>query len=198
MDGGNSESTLCGEVKMVAYADDIVICCQYHKDAERIKVALGRRLGKYGLKINEGKTKLVKFSRHKQRRGEDQETFDFLGFTFYLGKSRKGFYVVKLKTSGKRFRAKLKKVNLWARTMRDKLSLKQMMKIAVVKMRGHIQHYGVSYNFAAVQTFVDKSRAILYKWLNRRSQRKSFCWSEFQKFLEREKFPVAKICHKLF
>ena len=107
-----------GKVKMVRYADDIVICCQYNRDAERIKKALSKRLEKYGLKMNEDKTKLVKFSKRQQREGIKQETFDFLGFTFYFGKSRKGFYLVKLKTIGKRFSSKLKKVNDWARSIK--------------------------------------------------------------------------------
>ena len=81
-----------GEIKMVRYADDIVICFQYYRDADRVKKALAQRLAKYGLKMNEDKTKLVKFSRRQQRQGIKQETFDFLGFTFYLGKSRKGYY----------------------------------------------------------------------------------------------------------
>jgi len=116
-----------GAVKMVRYADDIVICCQYNKDAERIKLALGKRLAKYGLKMNEEKTKLTKFSKCRQKT-EAQETFDFLGFTFYLGKSRKGYYLVKLKTNGKRFRSKLKKVNEWARSIRNKTTLQEIMK----------------------------------------------------------------------
>ena len=78
-----------GEINHFVYADDLVICCQYHKDAERIKRALCQRLRKYGLKMNEEKTKLVKFSKRKQKLGEDQETFDYLGFTFYIVKSRK-------------------------------------------------------------------------------------------------------------
>ena len=116
-----------GRVKMVRYADDIVICCQNNKDAERIKLALGNRLARYGLKMNADKTKLVKFSRRRQKT-ETQETFNFLGFTFYLGKSRKGYYLVKLKTNGKRFRSKLKKVNEWARSIRNKTTLQEIMK----------------------------------------------------------------------
>ena len=133
-----------GEVKMVRYADDIVICCQYNRDAERIKKALAQRLAKYGLKMNEDKTKLVRFSKSQQRQGTKQETFDFLGFTFYLGKSRKGFYLVKLKTIGKRFSLKLKKTNDWARSIRNKTPLQQIMKTAAAKLRGHIQYYGVT------------------------------------------------------
>jgi group II intron reverse transcriptase/maturase len=187
-----------GKVKMIRYADDVVICCQDHQDAVRIKLALSHRLAKYGLKMNEDKTKLVKFSKRKTKRGEFQETFDFLGFTFYLGKSHRGYYLVKVKTNGKRFRSKLKKVNDWARMMRNRLSLKQLMKIAAVKLRGHIQYYGVSHNQAHVSIFVYKVIRILFKWLNRRSQRKSFEWEKFQQFLDRVNFPKAEICHRLF
>jgi RNA-directed DNA polymerase len=129
-----------GEIKMVRYADDIVICCQYKRDAERLKKALSQRLSKYGLKMNEDKTKLVKFSRRQQRQGIKQETFDFLGFTFYLGKSRKGYYLVKLKTIAKRISLKLKKTNDWARSIRNKTSMKHIMKTEVAKLRGHIQN----------------------------------------------------------
>lgn len=187
-----------GQVKIIRYADDIVICCEHNRDAERIKSSLNNRLTKYGLKMNEDKTKLVKFSKSKQRQGEKQETFDFLGFTFYYAKSRKGYPVVKVKTISKRFRSKLKKVNDWARTIRNKIRLKEFMKIAAAKARGHIQYYGISHNFDAVNKFMYHVRGILFKWLNRRSQRKSFNWEQYEKFLTRIKFPEAKICHKLF
>jgi len=187
-----------GEVKMIVYADDIVICCQKNYDAERIKVALGKRLAKYNLKMNEDKTKLVKFSKRKQKRGDPQETFDFLGFTFYLGKSRKGYYIIKVKTNGKRFRSKLKKVNEWARTIRNKFPLYEIMEKAASKARGHIQYYGVSHNFDNVDAFIFRVTKILFKWVNRRSQRKSFTWEKFLLLLDRVSFPKAKICHKLF
>lgn len=187
-----------GQVKMVRYADDLVVCCQYHRDALRIKAALSNRLAKYGLRMNEDKTKLVRFSRSKQRSGEKQETFSFLGFTFYYGKARKGYYIVKLKTDGKRFRSKLKKVNDWARQMRNKVRMSQFMKIAAAKARGHIQYYGVSLNYATVSEFMYRITRILFKWLNRRSQRKSFNWEKFQLYLNSIKFPKARICHKFF
>jgi hypothetical protein len=176
----------------------LIICCQYNKDAERIKSALAKRLAKYGLKMNVEKTKLAKFSKRKQNQGVKQETFDFLGFTFYIGKSKKGYYLIKMKTNGKRFRSKLKKVNDWACAIRNKIPLKQVMKKAAAKARGHIQYYGVSHNFAGVSLFMYKVRVILFKWLNRRSQRKSFDWEQFQKYLDKISFPEAKICHKLF
>ncbi len=187
-----------GQLKIIRYADDIVICCQYNRDAERVKKALSNRLTKYGLKMNGDKTKLAKFSKSRKSRGENQETFDFLGFTFYIGKSRKGYYLIKVKTDSKRFRSKLKKVNDWARAMRNRIPLKQIMKIASAKLRGHIQYYGVSHNFEGIRKFQYHVKRILFKWLNRRSQRRSFEWEQFQKLLDRIKFPGAKICHKLF
>lgn len=187
-----------GEVKLIIYADDLVICCQYQKDAIRIKKSLALRLQKFGLKMNEDKTKLVNFSRRKQKSNIDQDTFDFLGFTFYIGKSRKGFYLIKLKTIGKRMKIKLKNINSWARSIRNKHSLKQIVKDAASKLRGHIQYYGVSHNIRAVGTFVHNVKKILFKWLNRRSQRKSFVWEKFQLLINKLNFPEAKICHKLF
>jgi len=187
-----------GEIKLIIYADDLVICCQYQKDAARIKLALSKRLQKFELKMNEGKTKLINFSKRKQKNGIDQETFDFLGFTFYIGKSRKGNYIIKLKTIGKRLKSKLKNVNNWAREIRNKSSLKQIMKSAKSKLMGHIQYYGVSHNFQWVETFVYHTRRILFKWLNRRSQKKSFNWDNFVLYLKQINFPETKICHKLF
>jgi len=190
---------LCkGSVKMTRYADDLVICCGRKEDAERIKKALAKRLAKYNLKMNEEKTKLINFSRRKHSLGERQETFDFLGFTFYLGKSRRGKTVIKVKTKGKTYRSKLKKASEWARDIRNKYTLNSIMKQAAAKLRGHIQYYGVSHNYATVNKFVLLIKRILFKWLNRRSHRKSFTWEQFQKYLDRVKFPVAKICHMLF
>jgi RNA-directed DNA polymerase len=190
---------LCtGTVKMIRYADDIVICCGKNHDAERIKAVLGKRLAKYKLRMNEEKTKLVKFSKQKRQQGEDQETFDFLGFTFYWGSSRWGKTVPKVKTRGKTLRAKLKKVNSWAKEIRNKFTMNNIMKNAAVKLSGHIRYYGVSHNFAGVSTFVMEVKRILFKWLNRRSQRKSFTWEQFQLYLDRIEFPEAKIHHRLF
>lgn len=192
------KSWCAGTVKMIRYADDIVICCGTSHDANRIKEALGKRLAKYDLKMNEEKTKLVKFSKRKEQQGERQETFDFLGFTFYLGKSRSGKTVPMVKTKGKSFRAKLVKANDWAKEIRNQYTMNNIMKKAAVKLRGHIQYYGVSHNIRSVENFVREIESILFKWLNRRSQRKSFTWEQFTIYLEKIKFPKARICHRLF
>jgi RNA-directed DNA polymerase len=97
-----------------------VICCQYARDAERIFRALRQRLAKYRLRLHEEKTRLVPFSKQAARRGEPQGTFEFLGFLFSWGRSRKGAAIPKVKTSGKRFRSKLQRVKEWARARKDK------------------------------------------------------------------------------
>ena len=171
-----------GIIRCFRYADDIVICCRYEKDATRIKEALTKRLAKYKLKLNEDKTKLVKFSVKKSQQGIKQESFDFLGFTFYLGKSLRGRTIPKLKTIGKRLRTKLKRVSEWARKVRNSQPLKTIWKTLCSKLRGHVQYYGVNFNGKHVQRFLHESERIMFKWLNRRSQRKSFEWKEFRLF----------------
>jgi len=189
---------MAGTVRSFRYADDLVICCQYNRDAIKIKNVLGKRLAKYKLKLNDDKTKMVKFSKEKARQGIKQETFDFLGFTFYLGKSRHSFIIPMLKTSGKRYRAKLKRVNEWARQVRNKHSLREIWKTFCSKIRGHTQYYGVSFNYNKVEKFFYESKRIMFKWLNRRSQRKSFNWDKFTLFTNSFPLPAAKIHHKLF
>lgn len=187
-----------GDVRLFRYADDFVICCQKTEDAKWINEALDKQLTKFKLKINEEKTKLVRFSKKEAARGNRQESFDFLGFTFYLGKSKKGHRIPKVKTSGKKFRAKLKNVRIWAQTVRSKLNLWSIWRIFKAKLRGHIQYYGVSFNMLKVDEFIGRSTKILFKWLNRRSQRKSFDWEKFQKFMERSPPPKARVIHRLF
>jgi RNA-directed DNA polymerase len=189
---------MAGKIRIFRYADDLIICCQYFKDAIRIKNALSKRLSKYNLKLNEDKTKMVEFSKIKESKDVKQETFDFLGFTFYLGRSRKGYTIPQVKTSGKRYRSKLKRVNEWARQIRNKYPLQEIWKIFCSKLRGHIQYYGVSFNMRSIGKFSEEAKRIMFKWLNRRSQKKSFNWDKFGLYIKKFPMPAVKIYHKLF
>ena len=187
-----------GKVEIFRYADDMVIACQYQKDAKRIRKALALRLAKFKLRLNEDKTYDVTFSKRKLASGIKQGTFDFLGFTFYLGRARAGMIIPKLKTSRKRLRSKLKNISVWIRTNRNKYRLQILWKRFCVKVRGHIQYYGVSFNSRWLERFLEKARKIFYKWINRRSQRKSFDWIKFVLFMERDPMPTVTIHHRLF
>ena len=187
-----------GKVAMFRYCDDLVICCQYESDAGRVHKALGLRLNKYGLKMNEEKTRLVKFSKRRQVMGEQQESFDFLGLTFYLGKSRKGGVIPKLKTSGKRLKSKLKKVTEWARANRSAMRLPELWATFCSKLRGHIAYYGISFNQVRVANFIMESTRIFFKWLNRRGGKRKLKWEKFQLFIKLNPLPANKTHHKLF
>lgn len=187
-----------GKVELFRYADDAIICCEQASDAERIRKVLDKRLAKFKLKLNEEKTKMVSFSRRKASIGIRQSTFDFLGFTFYWGKSRRGNYVPKVKTVRKRLRNKLQKVKEWMRKERHKMSLFQLWKRFCAKLRGHNQYYGVSHNLEQISLFFYEATKIFFKWINRRSQRKSMSWKKFKKFLKANPRPQPVIVHRLF
>lgn len=187
-----------GTVALFRYADDAVICCQYDEDAKRIKNTLGKRLEKFKLQLNEEKTKLVPFDKEEAARGIQQGTFDFLGFTFYWGRSQSGRIVPKLRTRTKTIKAKLKKVNEWAKQVRSALPIEEIWKTLKAKLRGHIQYYGVSHNAERVNDFVQETQRIIFKWLNRRSQKKSFTWERFTMFMALDPLPTTRIVHRMF
>jgi RNA-directed DNA polymerase len=187
-----------GTVKLIRYADDAVICCQYAGDAQRIRQALPKRLGKFKLQLNEEKTKLVNFDKKLAKQGVSQETFDFLGFTFYLGRSKSRRIIPKLKTRGKTIKIKLNRVKDWIRKVKDVLPLHKIWKTYRAKLRGHIQYYGISHNSENVSKFIRSSRKIIFKWLNKRSQRKSFTWEKFTLYCKANSLPRAKVIHRLF
>jgi RNA-directed DNA polymerase len=187
-----------GKVKIFRYADDAVICCEYEEDALKVKDAFAKRLAKYKLKLNEEKTKMISFSKRQYAAGKQQGSFDFLGFTFYLGRAKAGFIIPKLKTKKKSFRAKLKRVKEWIMEVKDKYELRKIWDIFYVKIRGHIQYYGVSFNFREVHNFIYEAIKIVFRGLNRRSQKKSFSWDQFNLFMDKYPPPKARIAIRLF
>ena len=95
-------------------------------------------------------------------------------------------------------RSKLKAVNRWGRSIRSRFPLNYIWAVFCSKLRGHIQYYGVSFNFRAVQNFLEKATRILFKWLNRRSQRRSMNWEQFALYIRANPLPKVTICHALF
>ena len=186
-----------GETAMYRYCDDFIICCEREEDADKVIRALKGRMDRFSLRLNVDKTKKVRFSKNELRKGNRQETFDFLGFTFYWGKTRNGYWVPKLKTSSRRRRSKLKRVKEWCRKNRHVAKLIVLWKIFCSKIRGHIQYYGVSFNTRWVSVFVRRARHIFFKWMNRRSQKKSMNWENFRKFEEAYPLPRIRVHHRM-
>jgi group II intron reverse transcriptase/maturase len=186
-----------GKAKQIRYADDFVACFQNREDAMRYRAELEARLKKFGLELEPTKTKVLEFGASAERnargRGEKPETFEFLGFTHYCSRDRTGKrYRMKRVTSGKKNRAKLVAFKEWIKHERDR-PLQWIMEQVAGKLRGHYRYYGVSDNSRGLERFTRGVQRILYKWLNRRSQRRSYRWEEFLEMLDRFKLPKARI-----
>ena len=183
-----------GYSEILRYADDALAVFENRRDAERFMKVLPHRLQKFGLRLNVQKTHLVEFGkRGAQTRiasGKRPPTLDFLGFTHYWGLSRKGKVRLKRKTSKKRLRRSLVTINNWLRTNRSKQNLRQLWKVLSSKMRGYYNYFGVTDNSKALRQFHYVVRRLLYKWLNRCSQRRRFTWESFNRY--QAKFPLPR------
>jgi len=186
-----------GRAKQIRFADDFVACFEKEEDATRYREALEERLKKFGLELEPTKTKVLEFGPkaegNARRRGEKPETFEFLGFTHYCSRGRDGErYRMKRVTSGKKNRAKLVEFKEWIKRERNQ-PLQWIMEMVAAKLRGHYGYYGVSDNSRGVVRYTRGVQRVLYKWLNRRSQRRSYTWEEFLEMLDRFKLPQPRI-----
>jgi len=112
--------------------------------------------------------------------------------------SRRGKFIVGRRTSRKKFRAKCKELNLWLKHVRNSRPAKEWWPILAAKLRGHCQYYGVSGNMPSVQRFYREAVRLTLKWLNRRSQRRSFNWKGFHAYLKHYPLPTPRIVHNLY
>ncbi|MDY3918864.1 MAG: reverse transcriptase domain-containing protein, partial [Candidatus Limivivens sp.] len=186
--------TVRGECFLVNFADDFVVGFQYKSDAEWYYTALKERIGKFNLELEDSKSRLIEFGRfaeeNRKRRGERKpETFDFLGFTFYCGKTRKGTFCVKLQTSRKKFEKKLKDYKLWIYDNRNR-PVRDIIKELNVKLVGHYRYYGVTTNYRRISAFLHRVQQFLCKAMNRRGCRRAYTWSGFVEMLKC--YPLAK------
>lgn len=185
-----------GETYLVRYCDDFVCCFQNKWEAERFYNELIERFRKFGLELALEKTKILEFglfakeNRNKRGLGKP-ETFDFLGFTFYCSEnSNKEYFRCKVKTSKKKFRSKVKSMKQWIKYNRN-IPIKELIKKINQKLRGHYQYYGVTDNTRSVKSFLNTTRYLLFKWINRRSQRRSYSLETFYNGLLRT-FPLIE------
>ena len=183
-----------GQAYMVRYADDFVCCFQHKREAIQFYESLKLRLKKFNLEIAEDKTKVIPFGRFaennaKQTGNGKPATFDFLGFTHYCGKSKQGKFRVKRKSSRKKVQGKLKESKEWLKSNRNK-NIHLIMERFRRSLVGYYNYYCITDNSRTVNDFKEKIEILLFKWLNRRSQRKSFTWDKFRLFLQM--FPLPK------
>jgi len=173
-----------GEAYLIRYCDDFVCCFQNKWEAEAFYQGLIVRFRKFGLELAPEKTRIMEFGRfakhNRAKRGLGKpETFDFLGFTFYCSENgKKEFFRCKVKTSKKKFRSKVKTMKEWIKNSRT-MPVGELIKMINRKLRGHYQYYGVTDNTRGVKSYLNVVKWLLYKWLNRRSQKRSYTLDTF-------------------
>jgi group II intron reverse transcriptase/maturase len=194
---------LRGEAFLIRYADDFLIGVAREEDARRILEVLPKRMSKYGLTVHPEKTRLVRFqppeaddSEPTERSATAPRTFDFLGFTHYWGRSRRGGWVVKRKTAKGRLKRALQAVSAWCRENRHR-PIAEQHRTLTQKLRGHYAYYGITGNFFSLQDFLEGTRRIWRRWLSRRRRGGPLSWPEFLRLEQRYGLPRARVVHSV-
>jgi group II intron reverse transcriptase/maturase len=188
-----------GEMIVVRYADDFVVGFQHRHEAEQFLHDLRERFEKFGLTLHPEKTRLIEFGRHaaadRRRRGERKpETFDFLGFTHYCGRTRRdGRFIVWRETIRKRLRAKLQAVKQ-ALLRRRHQPLPELGNWLRGVVRGFFNYHAVPGNRDALKTFRREATRYWMHALRRRSQRRRLPWSRLNRIANRW-LPRPRILH---
>lgn len=177
-----------GQAYYFRWADDFVACFQNRSDAMAFREQLEDRLQGFSLELAPEKTRCIEFGRFAREearaKGQKPQEFTFLGFTHYCGKTRKGYFKVKRRTSRKKFGQGLNKFADWARKSRSRLSKAQMIGRAKIRVTGHLNYYAVTDNSEKCSSYVYHATRILFKWINRKSQRPSYTWEGFNEVLK--------------
>lgn len=190
-----------GEAHLVRFADDFVACFENEADAKRFIEALTERLAAFDLEVEPSKTAVLRFGNKAERDSHQDglrrpETFNFLGITHFVGRSRKGNFAVGRKTERKRFSVKLRRLDEMLKRLRLDGG-RAMMSYVQQHLRGHIQYYGVSGNIRSLRRYYYVCCRLLFKWLNRRSQRRSVNWQRYG-VIVKHWMPRVRIVHNLY
>jgi len=187
---------LKGHARLIRYADDFVIGFESRGDAERVLAVLHKRMAKYGLTLHPDKTRLIPFMRpcKGQSGASDSGSFDFLGFTMYWCKTRRGGWRLGMKTRKARVQRTLVSLSDWCRRHRH-LPLKDQHAALSRRLRGHYRYFGVNGNMPSLQQVQYQATRMWLKWLRRRSQRGGrMTWTRFGAFLHAHPLPAPHIC----
>jgi len=192
---GEIKPRLKGKATLIRYADDLLATFEHRDDAERVMAVLGKRLGRYKLRLHPDKTRLIDFRRPpwSQAGGKGPGTFDFLGFTVYWRRNRggRGWHV-----SWRTRKARLRRAMMTAYELcRRQRHLPVPMQHEALRRRiqGHFNYFGVNDNQRSLATLRHHVRRSWYKWLNRRSQRSRLNWERFKDLVRDFPFPNPQV-----
>jgi len=178
-----------GRSRLFRFADDFVACFEYRHEAAAFEKALKTRLAQYGLEVAPEKTKTIRFG---QNGGGYNQRFDFLGLEFRWEADRKGIATVKRRTSRKKLRGAVQRFSDWIKINRS-VKLRELFKTLRAKYRGYWNYYGVIGNYPSLRDYYDQTVRLLYKWLNRRSQKTSLTWRGIYAALDRHQVSRPRI-----
>ncbi len=163
---------------------------------------MAERLKLFGLTIAKDKSRIIEFGRYVWQKAQAENrkvaTFDFLGFTHYCDKTRYGKFKLGRKTASLKFRDRLKALNLWLKDVRNLVKLQDWWEVLAKKLIGHYNYYGISGNFPQIRKFYKRTVSLAYKWINRRSQKRSYNWGQYIRFLKYNPLPRPKIYHLIY
>jgi group II intron reverse transcriptase/maturase len=186
-----------GEAYYFRFADDFLACFQYRDDAEVFLKQLFERVKGFGLELAMEKTRGLEFGRFARQsarnRGEKPKEFTFLGFTHYCGKTKSGYFKVKRRTSRKKLGQSLHKLGHWACKARHVLRKGEMLRQARVRIMGHLNYYAITDNAEQCNRYVFYATRLVFKWLNRKSQRRAYTWAEFNHAIAALGWPTPRI-----
>jgi len=187
-----------GLTSMVRWADDFIIICEHEYDAIRLMEVMPKRFSRYGLSLHPEKSKVVSFKRPKPYVEKDDRngTFDFLGFTFYWGKSLKGYWIIRKKTARKRQSRFLKSCSSWCKANRH-LSMSEQHKALCQKLSGFYQYFGVQTNNRSLGTVFFKVEQSWRYWLGRRSHKGYVSYEKFDIIRKVYPLPQPRIVHNI-
>jgi len=191
--GSSVSPRLIGEASLVRYADDFVLTFERRDDAERVWRVIGKRMQRFGLTLHPDKSRLFSFDRPSRGQGgKGPTTFDFLGFTHYWRRSRRGNWMWACKTRREGLRRALQAVADWCRRHRHWSWTEQHAALSR-RVRGHVNYFGVNGNGESLERFIQRLNRIWYAWLRRRSQRSSMRWDRFNALLKACPLPAPLI-----
>lgn len=193
-----------GTASLTRYADDMVLTAKNLAAAQHLHGLLACRLNSFGMQLHEGKTRVILNGRAAAKAsvlgGPKVPGFSFLGFNHVWGLSRnrktgKEFWRVKRRTCLKRYRGKL--AIIYENLKRQRHNKQIMFKMKRV-LQGYLNYFAINDNMKRVVMFVREVTRMMFKWLNRRSQKRSWNWETFADVLRNMNFPQARLRHNLF
>ncbi len=186
---------LKGKSFLIRFADDFIIGFQLESDARRVLEVLPKRFNRYSLELHPTKTHLIAFRKPAQKE-KPQGTFDFLGFTYYWGRSLKGKWVIKKQTARKRRNRFMRMLWQWCRKNRHE-SIRSQQETLCSKLMGFYQYFGVRSNFKVLEVVYEYAAAAWKHWLGQRHRNGRLNYKKFSRLLAGYPLTRPRIVHNI-